>query len=179
MLDFRKLVRNEKRQEIAFIGFALASKAFRQSKQLNNLEWLEREHNIMDELIRDSPFYEWVRADAMKEAKEILAEEFEQTRTQIIEQGKAQGIEQGKLQGIEKGYIENTTQLFLAIIQVKFPLLNSLAQQCIEVISERNHLQTLTIEISIAQSTDQAQQMLLDALAQIEQQPPKTDSLTE
>ena len=93
----------------------------------------------MDDVLRDTPVYQ------------------EMTRW-----AREEGRQEGRQEGLQEGRHEGLQQALLAILTERFPKLLRLAKKQMAVIEEPEILQLLIVKMSIAQSTEEAKQYLLE-----------------
>ncbi len=72
----------EQHREFALIGFTFAAIMFRMLKQFEDLEWLKRRFRHMNDIIRESPVYEWILREGREEEK---AQGLAQTRQAVVD----------------------------------------------------------------------------------------------
>jgi hypothetical protein len=121
--------------ELLAIGGTLASLRFNRDN-IDDLPWLLRRLRDMHSILRDSPYYQ-----------EILQE----------------GREEGREEGLEKGKLEGLRQAVLDVVQERFPKVTRLAKKQVTFIEDPQLLRRLVVQMSIAQSKEEAKQYLLAA----------------
>ena len=129
-------LRAEEHEDLAFVGFTLASFVFQRQKS-DDQEWLIRSFKAMYDLIRDTPIYQ------------------EMTRL-AREEGLKEGLKEGLREG--KQALRDTV---LDIVRVRFPDLAELAAQHVNILSDTGLLRHLAVKLSLAQSIEEARQLLL------------------
>lgn len=132
----------EAAKELISLTYIFATLAF---ENQDDLIWLRRRINMMQDLLRDSWLYQ-----------------------EIMQEGYDKGIEQGIEKGIEKGreeereeWLRQQRQLLMTIIQMHFPNTASLAQQQVNAIKEPEVLQSLIFKVLESQTEEQATESLL------------------
>jgi predicted transposase YdaD len=103
----------------------------------NDLEWLQRRFQQMNDILKQSPAYRWMTDDAREEG---LKEGLEQGREQASEQFRAAIIE---------------------IVAGRFPHILSLAQQAVRHVTSVERLQHTVVKLSLAHDEDNVEQYLL------------------
>lgn len=78
----------------------------------------------------------------------------------IVELGVKQAIEESIKWGIEQGKLAEARQLVIDFVRVRFPELESFANQCVHQIDNTQHLHHLAIEMSLMKDADQAMRIL-------------------
>jgi flagellar biosynthesis/type III secretory pathway protein FliH len=133
------------RTELMAIGGTLASLVFSR-ENTTDLEWLHRRLSEMHNILRESPFYQ-----------EILQEG--------REEGRQEGREEGRQEGLEKGRQEKLQVLrdtLLNVVQARFPKMVRLAKGQAAIIDDPAALESLIVQVSIAQDAKEAKRALLD-----------------
>jgi predicted transposase YdaD len=132
--------------DLLAIGGTLASLVFSREHS-PDLEWLHRRLREMHDVLRESPYYQ-----------EILQE----GREEGIVKGLEEGLQKGLQEGVQKGKLEGQRETLLAIVQIRFPKIVRLAKKLVAANDNPASLQTLTVKISMAQTTEEAKQYLLE-----------------
>ena len=105
----------------------------------------------MDDVLRETPVYQemtrWAREEGLQEG---------------LRRGLQEGLREGRQEGLQEGRHEGLHQALLAIVSEHFPKLVRLAKKQMTVIEEPEVLQHLIVKMSVAQSTEEAQQYLLE-----------------
>jgi len=114
---------------------------FKMLKQYEDLKWLKERFWYMDDIIRETPLYEWISEEI--EAKSI-----------------AKGIAEGIAEGIAQ-----TRQAVVDFVQEHFPTQSQLAEEVVATIDNQAQLLNLLVRLGGAQSEEQALK-LLSELAQ-------------
>ncbi len=91
----------------------------------------------MHDILRESPYYQ-----------------------EILHEGRQEGLEEGVL----KGKLEGQREMLLAIVQARFPTMARLTKKLVTVIDDPASLQDVTVKISMAQTTEEVQQYLLEGI---------------
>ncbi|HEY4035765.1 MAG TPA: hypothetical protein VGL94_17550 [Ktedonobacteraceae bacterium] len=128
------LLSGEDHREFALIGYAFATRTFQLLKQSDDLEWLKERFRHMDDILRESPLYEW-----------------------ILEEGEAKG----EAKGVAKG-VAQMRQTIVDFVQECFPELVQLAEEVVATIDNLPQLGRLSIKLGGAQSAEQARKILLE-----------------
>jgi flagellar biosynthesis/type III secretory pathway protein FliH len=140
--------------DLLAIGGTLASLVFSREHS-PDLEWLHRRLREMHDVLRESPYYQ-----------EILQEGREEGIVKGLEEGLQKGLEEGLQkglqEGVQKGKPEGQRETLLAIVQIRFPKIVRLAKKLVAANDNPASLQTLTVKISMAQTTEEAKQYLLE-----------------
>lgn len=118
--------------ELTGVGFTLASYVFMKSDQ-SNLDWLLKRYHTMHDLMRESPFFQW-----------------------ILQEGREEGLAQGKAEG----RLTSARQLLREFVQRRFPDLLSLAQEQAESLQQPEVLEALVLKVLLAQSQAEAEEHL-------------------
>ena len=124
----------EPKADLLAITYVLASLAFEQEE---DQEWLIRRFAMLDDIIRESRAY------------------YEMTK-----ESRAEGIEEGR----EEGKLVGLRDALVAVVQARFPNLKvvRLAKGQSSMINDPEVLQSLIAKISLAQTLDEVQQLLID-----------------
>ena len=93
----------------------------------------------MHDILRESPYYQ-----------------------EILQEGYQEGLEEGLEEGVLKGKLEGQRETLLAIVQFRFPKIARLAKKLVTANDDPASLQTLTVKISMAQTTEEAKRYLLE-----------------
>jgi hypothetical protein len=131
--------------DLAYYGYTMAGLIFK--GQQGEIEWLERRYKMLDEKFSASPVYQWT-----------------------IEKGIAIGNERGQAEGIAIG--ESKAQMLAQVrrkvmkeVLEHFPSLALRANDILAIIDNADPLLDLAISLAQAQSTEEAEQILLNAQA--------------
>lgn len=124
----------EQHREIAAIAYLFASQVFQRLEREDDLRWLERRFQNMNDILRKSPLYQ-----------KILAE------------GEARGEARGEAKGVVA-----MRQAILELVQQRFASLTDLTETLVASINDLTQLQRLLTKLIIAQNIEQARQDLLD-----------------
>ena len=124
----------EPKADLLAITYVLASLAFEQEE---DQEWLIRRFAMLDDIIRESRAY------------------YEMTK-----ESRAEGIEEGR----EEGKLVGLRDALVAVVQARFPNLKvvRLAKGQSSMINDPEVLQSLIAKISLTQTLDEVQQLLID-----------------
>ena len=135
--------------DLAYYGYTMAGLIFK--GQLGEIEWLERRYKMLDEKFSASPVYQW-------------------TIEKGIAIGEARGKAEGKAEGIAIG--ETKAQMLAQVrrkvmkeVLERFPSLALRANDILAIIDNADPLLDLAISLAQAQSTEEAEQILLNAQA--------------
>jgi predicted transposase YdaD len=124
----------EQHREIAAIAYLFASRVFQKLKREDDLKWLEKRFQNMNDILRESPLYQ-----------------------QILAEGEAKGEAKGIAQGVAA-----MRQVILEIVQQRFASLTDLTATLVTTINDLAQLQRLLTKLILAQNAEQARQDLLD-----------------
>ena len=138
--------------DLLAIGSTLASLVFSREHS-PDLEWLHRRLRQMHDILRESPYYQ-----------EILQEGREEGIVKGLEEGLQKGRKAGLQEGVQKGKLEGQRETLLAIVQFRFPKVVRLAKKLVAAIDDPASLQDVTVKISMAQTTEEVQQYLLEGI---------------
>ncbi len=139
LLSAEEHLSTEERRDLELVGFGLASGIFSKSQQFDDLAWLERKYGNMYDILRETPFYQWVTRDA-----------------------RAEGLTEGRVQGRAEGQISTARKFTLNIIRKHFPTLLPVAEKRIDEINSLSQLEHLANDLLGAQQLEQARQILFD-----------------
>ncbi len=129
-----QLHEGEAAKELISLTYIFATLAF---ENQDDLIWLKRRINMMQDLLRDSWLYQ-----------------------EIMQEGYDKGIEKGIEKGREEGLLRQR-QLLMTIVQMHFPNTANLAQQQVDAIKEPEVLQSLIFKVLESQTEEQATECLL------------------
>ncbi len=132
--------------ELMTIGSTLASLIF-SKENAGDLEWLHRRLHQMNNILRESPFYQ-----------EILKE----GREEGLEEGFEEGLEKGLEKGLQEGKLGALREVLLTVVQVRFPKLARLTKGLAAITEDPEVLQNLILKMSTAQTFEEAQQYLFE-----------------
>ena len=118
------------KKELLTLALTFASMIFESEA---DQQWLRRRIGMLDDIIRETCFYQ----DILK-----------------------QGLEEGREEGREEGKHEGLYVALLDIIQDRFPSIVELAKEQIEPIKDSMVLRRLIVGISTVQSAEKAQQYI-------------------
>jgi len=122
----------EQNRDFAAIGFAFATIRLQMLKRDSDLEWLQERFCYMNDIIRESPFYQW-----------------------ILEEGEAKGVTQGVAQSVAQ-----MRQTIVDFVRECFPELAQLAEEVVATMDNLPQLGRLSIKLGGAQSAEQARKIL-------------------
>ena len=126
------------RTELIVIGATLASLVFSR-ENIVDLPWLHRRLREMHNILRESPYYQ-----------------------EILQEGREVGLEEGLEKGHKEGKLEGLRETLLAIVQTRFPKVLRLAKGQAAIIDDPAALESLIVQVSIAQDTKEAKRALLN-----------------
>jgi predicted transposase YdaD len=95
----------------------------------------------------------WLK-ERFRKVQEIIEESW------VYQETLQKGCEEGRQQGLQ-----TAQQTAIRIVAARFPELEQLAREAIETVSDLKQLQTLTIELSVASSQEQAKELLLSLVS--------------
>ena len=162
LLPLLPLTRDGKRHEVIeeMIEEIIAA------KQFNLLTWGEIFAGLV---LKDVQDQEWLKGrfamhkDILEESwvyQEIIQEGLAKGMQKGIEQGMQQGIEQGMQRAIEQER-QRQLQVFISIVQGRFPELTDLAKERTSAATDPAQLQELLIKIGLAKDVEEARQALM------------------
>jgi predicted transposase YdaD len=133
------------------IAYGLASLVF---EERDEHEWLKRRFFMLEELLAES----WV---------------FREWREKALEEGLKQGLQQGEEKGRKEGRkeereesllreIQRQRQILLAFVQARFPSLTQLTEERCKAFDNPEQLQTLILDVGLAQSEQEVRKCLFD-----------------
>ncbi|HEU0003882.1 MAG TPA: hypothetical protein VFQ36_23445 [Ktedonobacteraceae bacterium] len=99
----------------------------------------------MHDILRESPYYQEILREGRQEGLE-------------------EGLQEGLQEGVQKGKLEGQRETLLAIVQARFPRMVRLTKKLVTVIDDTASLQEVIVKISMAQTTQEVQQYLLEAI---------------
>lgn len=100
-----------------------------------------------------SPDLEWLHR-RLREMHDVLRES--PYYQEILQEGRQEGIQEGRLEG--------QRETLLAIVQARFPKMVRLTTKLVTAINDPTSLQDVTVKISMAQTTEEVQQYLLEGI---------------
>jgi len=121
--------------ELAYYGYLVAGLTFKFLRQLDEIDWLERRYKMIDEKFSVSPVYQWT-----------------------LEKGREEGIAIGEAKALEQ-----MRQPVIENVFDQFPSLTNFAKEVVGRINDLSLLCSLGIKLARAQSTEEAEQILLKA----------------
>lgn len=128
-------------KEVLALAFSLASMVLTSEA---DQQWLEGEVAMLEDILRDTWFYQ-----------------------KILKEGREEGIEKGIEKGREeerRQELQKISQLLVGCIENKFPSLVPLARRCTDTLKDPDALQKITFQLFTTQDTDVARDHLLAAL---------------
>src|SRR5260221_504937 len=128
--------------ELLSLTYILASLVF--EKEADRL-WQKRRFGMLRDVLRDT----WAYQEIMQEGRE---------------EGLQLGIQEGRQEGLQEGLqqrLKDQRQILMTIMQAHFPDLVSLAKKQMNEVQDPDMLQQMVLQLLVAQSGEQAQQVLL------------------
>ena len=125
------------RKDLLTLALTLASMVYTSNE---DLDWLRKEVNMMEDMISDTWFYQ-----------------------HILEKGLAKGEVKGEAKGLEKGRhegLEALQQAVVNIIQARFPDMTPQAQKLVTPVINFQLLQQLIVNVSVARDAVEVAQLL-------------------
>ncbi|MDQ2902442.1 MAG: hypothetical protein M3Y81_02685 [Chloroflexota bacterium] len=120
--------------KLLWIAFSIAALVF---KDPSEKEWLERRFAMYEDILTESWVYQ-----------------------ETVQKGLEKGLQQGLQQGRQEGRQETLTQVLLNIVEARFPTLLPQAKALVEHAYDPLTLQHVIIMLTLAQSTEEANQSL-------------------
>ncbi|MGH2497899.1 MAG: hypothetical protein ACRDIV_24625 [Ktedonobacteraceae bacterium] len=130
--------------DLLAIGGTLASLVFSREHS-PDLGWLHRRLRAMHDILRESPYYQEILREGRQEGLE-------------------EGLQEGLQEGVQKGKLEGQRETLLAIVQARFPTMVRLTKKLVTAIDDPASLQDVIVKISMAQTTEEVQQYLLEGI---------------
>jgi hypothetical protein len=142
-------------------GYYIAGLTLEFLNKWDDLKWLTERYKMIDEKFRDSPIYRMVVDEGI-----LIGEERGEARGIAIgeERGKAEGIALGKSQ-TQAQTLAQLRKKVMGIVITRFASLIHLAQEVVAAITDVDALLDLLVVLGQAQSSEQAEQLLLNAQA--------------
>ena len=112
-------------RDFAAIGFACAAFRLKVLEYWSDLEWLQERFCYMNDIIRESPFYQW-----------------------ILEEGEVKGVAQGIAQGVAQS-VAQMRQAVVDFVRDDFPELVQLAEEVVATIDNPTQLVHLTAKLVV------------------------------
>ena len=128
-------------EEVLALAFSLASMVLTSEA---DQQWLEGEVAMLEDILRDTWFYQ-----------------------KILKEGREEGIEKGIEEGIEKERkrdLQRWGQALVSSVEANFPSLIPVARRCAEAIDDPDVLQKALLQILSSKDVDLARSYLLAAL---------------
>ena len=152
---------------LAYYGYTMAGLILK--GQAEEIAWLERRYKMLDEKFSASPVYQWTieKGIAIGEERgkaEGIAIGEERGKAEGIAEGIAIGAERGKAEGkAEAQILVQARRKVMAKVFERFPSLALLANDVLAMIDNADLLFDLGMSLAQAQSTEEAEQILLKA----------------
>jgi len=121
-------------RELLALALTFASMVFDHD---NDKQWLERKITMLEDIVRDTWFYQKILKD---------------------------GLEEGRKKGREEGMLQALRMVILDTIQERFPSILGLAQELLNLIQDPTRLRSLNSKIVLAQSSEDAERSLREAV---------------
>lgn len=125
--------------DLELVGLAFASLGFREMPE--DLDWLLRSFSHMHDILADSPLFQ-----------------------EIIKWGREEGLRIGQEEALKKGQLEGRLEsgrnILLSLTSTRFPQLLTLAKRRAAKCEQPEILETLIMQVAVAQSAEEAQQYL-------------------
>jgi hypothetical protein len=136
--------------ELLSLTYILASLVF--EKEADRI-WLKRRFGMLRDVLRDTWAYQEIMQEGREEGLQLG-----------IQEGLQEGRQEGRQEGLQEGLqqrLKDQRQILMTIMQAHFPDLVSLAKKQINAIQDPDMLQQMVLQLLVAQSREQAQQILL------------------
>src|SRR5260370_617551 len=136
--------------ELLSLTYILASLVF--EKEADRL-WLKRRFGMLRDVLRDTWAYQEIMQEGREEGLQLG-----------IQEGRQEGLQEGRQEGLQEGLqqrLKDQRQILMTIMQSHFPDLRSLAKRQINEVQDPDILQHIVLQLLVAQSGEQAQQVLL------------------
>jgi len=136
--------------ELLSLTYILASLVF--EKEADRL-WLKRRFGMLRDVLRDTWAYQEIMQEGREEGLQLG-----------IQEGRQEGLQEGRQEGLQEGLqqrLKDQRQILMTIMQAHFPDLISLAKKQINEVQDPDILQHIVLQLLVAQSGEQAQQVLL------------------
>jgi predicted transposase YdaD len=137
-------------RELLAVTGLFASLAFTEQE---DQEWLWRRMLMLDDMLRETPLYQYILQRGLQEGRE-----------KGMEEGREKGLKQGREEGREEGRRERLASLrqkLLTLVHVRYPNLESLARVRAVELDEPGELEDVLLKVALAQSSQEAEQYLL------------------
>jgi flagellar biosynthesis/type III secretory pathway protein FliH len=109
---------------------------------------------MLDDLLRETPMYQRILRQGLKEGHEKGHEEG-------FKVGRKEGIREGLAEGIKEGTLLSLQQTIVELFEERFPQLSMLAKKQVTRIEDPQILRRFIVKIVLAQTAEQAEQLLL------------------
>jgi hypothetical protein len=136
--------------ELLSLTYILASLVF--EKEADRI-WLKRRFGMLRDVLRDTWAYQEIMQEGREEGLQLG-----------IQEGLQEGRQEGRQEGLQEGLqqrLKDQRQILMTIMQAHFPDLVSLAKKQINAIQDPDMLQQMVLQLLVAQSGEQAEQILL------------------
>jgi predicted transposase YdaD len=134
-------------KEVLALAFSLASMVLTSEA---DQQWLEGEVAMLEDILRDTWFYQ-----------RILKEGHEEGHEEGREEGRKEGREEER-----KREIQTLGQILVSSVEANFPSLVSLARRCTETLHDTDVLKKTTLQVVSTKDVDMARNHLLVALGE-------------
>ncbi len=118
---------------------------------------------MLEDILEESWTYQEIAKKGMQKGLDLGLQ-------QGLEQGLKKGLEQGLEKGLEQGreeerqqWVQEQYQTLLSFVQVRFPVLLTLAKQQTATINDPEVLHNLIVKLFAVQTADEARQALMEA----------------
>jgi predicted transposase YdaD len=131
-------------EDIRVIGATIAALIFKRKNMPEDLKWLRRRFQQMHDIMRESPMFDWIKAEG-------------------IEEGIRVGREEGIQIGIEKGRavaLEGLRDALILAVQMRFPDLEPVARGYAQNIQDQALLSDIAKRVWNASDLTQAEKLL-------------------
>jgi predicted transposase YdaD len=125
-------------KDLLILALTLASMVYTSSE---DLDWLRKEVKMMDDILTDNWFYQYLMEKAEAEVE-------------------AKGLEKGLEQGRHEGHLEASRQMAIKIIQAHFPEMAQQAQKVVSQVTDFQQLEHLNLDLYIARDAAEVAQLL-------------------
>ncbi|MFL5692565.1 MAG: Rpn family recombination-promoting nuclease/putative transposase [Ktedonobacteraceae bacterium] len=136
--------------ELLSLTYILASLVF--EKEADHI-WLKRRFGMLRDVLRDTWAYQEIMQEGREEGLQLG-----------IQEGRQEGLQEGRQEGRQEGLqqrLKDQRQILMTIIQAHFPDLVTLAKKQMNEIQDPDMLQQMVLQLLVAQSGEQAQEVLV------------------
>ena len=132
------LARLKDHKDLLILALMLAAMVYTSSK---DLDWLRKEVKMMDDILTDNWFYQYVLEKGLTEGEV---------------KGEAKGLEKGR----HEGHLEASRQMAIKIIQAHFPEMAQQAQKVVSQVTDFQQLEHLNLDLYIARDAPEVANLL-------------------